>query len=169
MAREDEFISRRKFAMVVAASAALILDGCSDSSQPDVGDDVPPGSSNVDGGGGPDGETPPGKTPDGGGMADSGVQDAGGDAGDASDADASGAPVWTTVPPITFVVGVASSISIAPFVTDPDGDPLTITKNNVDLPAGVTFDAVGKRFVYDGLGPVGSTAGHVLTADDGHS
>jgi hypothetical protein len=37
----------------------------------------------------------------------------------------------------------------------------------VALPAGVTFDAASKRFVYDGVGAVGSTSGHVLTADDG--
>jgi hypothetical protein len=46
-------------------------------------------------------------------------------------------------------------------------DVLTITKNSIALPAGVTYDAAGKRFVYDGVGAVGSTTGHVLTANDG--
>jgi hypothetical protein len=68
---------------------------------------------------------------------------------------------------IQFTQGVASSVSIAAYVSDPNGDALTITKNAVALPAGVTFDAAGKRFVYDGVGALGSTSGHVLTADDG--
>jgi len=72
-----------------------------------------------------------------------------------------------TVPTITFTQGVASSVSIAAYVTDPNGDPLTITKNAAALPAGVTFDAAGKRFVYSGAGAAASTTGHVLTADDG--
>ena len=50
---------------------------------------------------------------------------------------------------------------------DPDGDPLTITKNSAALPAGVTYDAANKRFVYDGVGPLGFTSGNVVTADDG--
>ncbi len=40
-------------------------------------------------------------------------------------------------------------------------------KNAAALPAGVTFDAAGKRFVYSGAGAAASTTGHVLTADDG--
>ena len=31
----------------------------------------------------------------------------------------------------------------------------------------VTYDAAGRRFVYDGYGSAGSTTGHILTADDG--
>jgi hypothetical protein len=58
-------------------------------------------------------------------------------------------------------------VSIAAYASDPDGDALTITKNAAALPAGVTYDAAGKRFVYDGIGAVASTSGHVLTADDG--
>jgi hypothetical protein len=76
-------------------------------------------------------------------------------------------PVWQTVPTVSFTQGVASSVSIAAYVSDPNGDALTIAKNAVALPAGVTYDAAGKRFVYDGNGAVGSTSGHVLTADDG--
>jgi hypothetical protein len=37
----------------------------------------------------------------------------------------------------------------------------------VALPVGVTFDAANKRFVYDGIGALGSTNNVVLTADDG--
>jgi hypothetical protein len=76
-------------------------------------------------------------------------------------------PVWQTVPTVQFTQGVASSVSIAAYASDPDGDALTITRNAVALPAGVTYDAAGKRFVYDGVGAVGSTSGVVLTADDG--
>jgi len=78
-------------------------------------------------------------------------------------------PVWQTVPSVTFTQGVASSVSIAGYVSDPNGDPLTIAlqPNDPALPAGVTYDAIGKRFVYDGVGAVGSTSGHILTADDG--
>jgi len=76
------------------------------------------------------------------------------------------APVWQTVPTITFTQGVASSISIAGYVSDPDGDALTISMNG-SLPSGVTFDAAGKRFVYDGAGTVTTISGIVLTADDG--
>jgi hypothetical protein len=78
-------------------------------------------------------------------------------------------PVWRTVPTIGFPQGVPSSISIAAYVSDPDGDALTITMNSVALPAGVTYDAANKRFVYDGVGPLGSTSGVVMTADDGRS
>lgn len=77
------------------------------------------------------------------------------------------APVWSSVPAMTFVQGVQSSISVAAYVTDPNGDPLTITKNSVALPAGVTYDQLTQRFVYDGIGAVGSTGGNFLTADDG--
>jgi hypothetical protein len=76
-------------------------------------------------------------------------------------------PVWQTVTTVTFTQGVASSVSIASYVSDPNGYALTITKNSAALPAGVTYDAANRRFVYDGIGAVGSTSGHVLTADNG--
>ena len=76
-------------------------------------------------------------------------------------------PVWQGVPTITFTQGVPSSVSIASYVTDPNGDALTITLNSAGLPPGVTFDAGNKRFVYDGVGTVGLTSGNVLVADDG--
>ncbi|MGC2518194.1 MAG: hypothetical protein WA373_03695 [Burkholderiales bacterium] len=76
-------------------------------------------------------------------------------------------PVWQGVPTITFTQGIASSVSIAAYVTDPNGDALTITLNSAALPPGVSYDAGNKRFVYDGFNSVGTTSGNVLTADDG--
>lgn len=93
-----------------------------------------------------------------------------GDAGTgplADGAPASGAPVWRPLPTIQFVAGVASTFSIAEYVSDPDGDELTITLDDTPLPAGVTYDAAAKQFVYDGAGPIATTSGHVLSADDG--
>jgi hypothetical protein len=76
-------------------------------------------------------------------------------------------PVWQTVPTITFTQGIRSTFSISGFVSDPNGDPLTITKNSAALPPGVTYDSANKQFVYDGVGTAASTSGHVLTASDG--
>jgi hypothetical protein len=76
-------------------------------------------------------------------------------------------PQWQGVPTITFTQGLAATISIAAFVTDPNGNPLTVTLNSPVLPPGVTYDAGNKRFVYDGVGSVGTGSGNVLTADDG--
>ena len=78
-------------------------------------------------------------------------------------------PVWQTVPNVNFAQGVASSVSIASYVNDANSDTLAITMNSAALPAGVTYDAGNKRFVYDGVGAVGSTSGVVLAADDGRS
>ena len=79
------------------------------------------------------------------------------------------APAWQTVPNVTFAQGVPSSVSIDAYVRDANGDGLVIAMNSATLPAGVSYDAVSKRFVYDGIGDVGSTSGVVLTADDGRS
>ena len=76
-------------------------------------------------------------------------------------------PVWQTVPTVSFTQGVASSVSIAAYASDPNGDALTMAMTSGALPLGVTFDASNKRFVYDGTHPVGSTNGVVLTASDG--
>jgi hypothetical protein len=102
------------------------------------------------------------------GMSDPDGGVGGRDSGPRADgAPGNGAPVWTSIPPITFVAGVASDFSIMPYVSDPDGDALALALNDVALPAGVTFDAAGMRFVYDGSGPIAMTTGHVLSADDG--
>ncbi|HEV2608914.1 MAG TPA: hypothetical protein VGU61_01505 [Noviherbaspirillum sp.] len=76
-------------------------------------------------------------------------------------------PVWSVIPTITFTQGIASSFSIAAFVTDEENDALSITKNAVALPAGVTYDAATRSFIYDGIGGIASTGGHVLTASEG--
>jgi hypothetical protein len=69
--------------------------------------------------------------------------------------------------PWRFTQGVASSFSLASFVSDANGDALAITMNAVTLPAGVTFDAANKRLVYNGIGAVASVNGVQMTADDG--
>jgi hypothetical protein len=79
----------------------------------------------------------------------------------------SAVPVWDSVPTITFTEGVAASFSIATFVSDADNDVVGITKNQAALPAGVTYDPATRSFVYDGIGAVSATSGHVLTATEG--
>jgi hypothetical protein len=76
-------------------------------------------------------------------------------------------PTWLTVPTITFTQGVRATFSIAGYVSDPNGDPLSITKNSAVLPPGVTYDIPSKSFIYDGVGAPASTSGHILTANDG--
>jgi len=75
-------------------------------------------------------------------------------------------PVWQPVATIQFTQGVASSISIAAYVSDPNGDALTITKNAVALPAGSSLMRLATLRLRWGRRPR-STSGHVLTADDG--
>jgi len=106
----------------------------------------------------------------GGGSSGNGTPVAGGPVPGPGPAPAPGpnvAPVWTTIPAVGFTQGVASSFSLASFVSDPNGDALTLTMNAVNLPAGVTFDAAGKRLVYDGIGNAASVNGVQMTADDG--
>lgn len=79
---------------------------------------------------------------------------------------ASTPPVWTTVPTLTFTQGVASTISISKYVKSSSGGPLAIALNSIALPPGVTYNARTLSFAYDGIGAVGSTDGHVLTASD---
>jgi hypothetical protein len=134
---------RRTFVRSMIAGAATIAVGC-DGVMTMVGGDA---GTSGDGGVGPGGD-----------------RDA---AGAADGPSANRAPIWTTVPPLTFIQGIASSISIAAYVTDPDGDALSVMLDDTPLPPGVTYDAAGLRFVYDGIGAIASTEGHVLTADDG--
>lgn len=78
------------------------------------------------------------------------------------------APVWTTVPNVTFIVGVAASFSLAPFVSDADtGDVVSLSLLLGTLSPGITFDAPNKRLVYDGVGPVTTGTTIVINADDG--
>lgn len=130
---------RRAFLQALATSgAALAVGACSGSAVTTTANTG--GGGGVGGGGG--GGTPP---PPGVNLA----------------------PVWSSVPTVSFTQGVASTFSVAAFVSDPNGDALTLTRNAVALPVGVTFDAANKRFVYDGIGALGSTNNVVLTADDG--
>jgi hypothetical protein len=76
-------------------------------------------------------------------------------------------PVWSVVPPIIFTQGVAATFSIAAYVSDAENDDLEITRNDVPLPAGVTYDAATKSFIYDGVGAAAATDGHILTATEG--
>lgn len=77
------------------------------------------------------------------------------------------APVWTTVPTILFNRGHAAEISVAQYVTDKENDPITLALITSGLSNGVTFDAPNKKFIYDGLGDLGQTAGNILNANDG--
>jgi hypothetical protein len=74
---------------------------------------------------------------------------------------------WDTVPTLTFTQGVASSISVAQWLSGASGAAVAISLNSVALPAGVTFNAANLSFDYDGVGAVASTAGHVLMASVG--
>jgi len=80
------------------------------------------------------------------------------------------APVWNSSPSPTFVQGTAAFFPASGtyqsngYVTDPDGNPITITWLAGSV-SGVTWD--GGRFVYDGLGSLGTTGGLVLRASDG--
>ncbi len=71
-------------------------------------------------------------------------------------------PVWQTVPTVTFVQGTASYFDYGALVTNAQ----TITKNGIALPSGVTNNTSLRRYVYDGVGAVGGTNGHILTADN---
>jgi hypothetical protein len=71
---------------------------------------------------------------------------------------------WATIPTIAFTQGVAARISIAAYLSGANADSIAITKNSVALPPGVTYDQATKSFVYDGIGAVGLTDGHVLIA-----
>jgi hypothetical protein len=83
------------------------------------------------------------------------------------------APVWVTPPPeITFESGVPASINISQYVTDKDGDKLTITLqqilDSVLTAAGVSYDPSTTTLRYDGT-PVHQTVTGtaVFIADDG--
>jgi len=71
------------------------------------------------------------------------------------------------MPAINFAQGVAARVSIAAYVSDPDGDDLAIIQAAGALPAGVTYDAAAKTFIYDGIGAAASTSGNILNANDG--
>jgi hypothetical protein len=74
---------------------------------------------------------------------------------------------WDTIPTLTFTQGLASSISVAQWLSGATGDAVAISLNSVELPAGVTFNAATLSFDYDGIGAPASTDGHVLLANVG--
>ena len=144
-------VTRRGFLHVfVAAAGAIALDACGE----DASSSAAPDGDRRDGAA--DSDLGDARSPSDAEAHDSGAIDA-----------ANRGPVWAAVPMIAFTVGVPATISIAAFVTDPDGDPLAIRKNAAALPPGVTYDSATKHFVYDGVGAVYETVGHVLSADDG--
>jgi hypothetical protein len=74
---------------------------------------------------------------------------------------------WNTVPTLTFTQGIASSVSVAQWITASNAAALTLSLNSVALPAGVTYNSSRQSFDYDGVGAVASTDGHILTAIGG--
>ena len=73
-------------------------------------------------------------------------------------------PVWSTVPDVSFKQGTAASFDLAPFVTDPQGAPMTLSLASGTLPAGVSIS--GMSLAYDGIG--GPAVDSItIAADDG--
>jgi hypothetical protein len=77
------------------------------------------------------------------------------------------APVWLSIPTIAFTQGVASSFSVADYITVANVAAYTLTLNGTPLPSGVTFNAATRSFDYDGRGGVGGSDGLMLTASGG--
>lgn len=73
-------------------------------------------------------------------------------------------PVWITVPDVSFKQGTAGSFDLSPFVSDPQGVPMTLSVASGSLPAGVTLQ--GMSLVYDGVGTA-ATDTVSIAADDG--
>jgi hypothetical protein len=73
-------------------------------------------------------------------------------------------PVWLPIPPLVFTQGVASSISIAGYVSASDIKAFSVSLNATPLPSGVTFNSATYSFEYDGRGSMATSDGHVLTA-----
>jgi hypothetical protein len=96
----------------------------------------------------------------------------GGDGGDAATGDGAtddgatdgGVPVWSRIPEQTWIVGVPVTIDLKEYVTDPDGDALTISLDKA-LPEGVTFNG---GVISGTPTAVTASAPYVATADDGN-
>jgi hypothetical protein len=71
--------------------------------------------------------------------------------------------VWQSIPAVAFVQGVPSSFSVADYVSVANASSFSLNVSS-SLPAGVTFDASHRTFVYDGVGAIGALDGVVLTA-----
>lgn len=74
---------------------------------------------------------------------------------------------WTTVPDLTFVEGVKSSVSVGQWISGADPTAVVLSLNTVALPAGVTYNSANKTFDYDGIGAATAAGGYVLTAIGG--
>lgn len=74
------------------------------------------------------------------------------------------ASVWLPIPPLVFTQGVASSISMAGYVSASNVKAFTLSLNATPLPSGVTFNSATNAFDYDGSGSMATSDGHVLTA-----
>lgn len=73
-------------------------------------------------------------------------------------------PVWLPIPQLVFTQGVASSISIAGYVSASNVKAFSVSLNATPLPDGVTFNGASYSFDYDGRGSMATSDGHVLTA-----
>jgi hypothetical protein len=74
---------------------------------------------------------------------------------------------FITVPDLTFVQGLPSSVSAAQWISGTDPTSVTLTLNAVALPPGVTYNSKNKSFDYDGNGAPSVATGYVLTAIGG--
>ncbi|MES9991790.1 MAG: hypothetical protein ABW098_07545 [Candidatus Thiodiazotropha sp.] len=74
-------------------------------------------------------------------------------------------PVWSTIPAQTWTVGVPVYLDLNDYVTDADGDALTITLDKA-LPDGVSLNGT----IISGT-PTAATdlASYAATADDGYT
>jgi len=74
------------------------------------------------------------------------------------------APVWSTTTTIVFQKKTAGSVDMQDYVTDPDGDVVTIVANQA-FPQGITFN--NGILSYDGAAGASDTSGLYFTASDG--
>ena len=74
-------------------------------------------------------------------------------------------PVVLSTPLLVFTEGTASSYSMAPHFSDPDGDVLTY-ELTIILPNGLSFDNATGILTYDGIGSA-SVSQHTTKASDG--
>src|SRR5262245_41285919 len=106
--------SRRAFVGALATTGAALVVGACSGGVGESGSER--GASSAAGAGGPSGPGTGG--PSGPGTGGTGGPGTGGTGG----APGNQAPVWQKVPTIQFTEGVAAEISIAAYLSDPDGD-----------------------------------------------
>jgi hypothetical protein len=98
------------------------------------------------------------------GLALLGCGSDGGDTATDSEAIDGGAPVWSRIPTQDWIVGVPVYIDLEDYVTDPDGDALTISLDKA-LPEGITLNG---SVISGTPTAVTASAQYVATADDGN-